>query len=192
MKKKMEDGRWEMGDRRSKMVLATALWAVVLSTIFYLPSSAPAQTGNIYVNEDHHNHTITNVSNWVSVIGFTTDGAGATISTGTKGYFTVGYSGTITGWSISAVGASPTCTIDVWKITGGGTALPTVTNTIMGNKPQLRSGNVIYSPDAVHCSTADCTLTGWTTTFAAGDTFGFNIDAVANATMITFTLETVR
>lgn len=109
--------------------------------------------------------------------GFTADGSGGTVATGVAGYVTVHGAGTITGWSIVATGSSPTCTIDVWKIASG-TALPTVTNTIMGTKPALSTGNVKEST----------TMTGWTTTFSDGDVFGFNVDAVANATRITFQL----
>jgi hypothetical protein len=110
--------------------------------------------------------------------GFTTDGSGTVIPTGVTGYFTVHESGTITAWSITAVGSSPTCTIDVWKIATG-TALPTVANTIMGTKPALSTGNAIRSTN----------LTGWTTTFAAGDIFGFTIDSVSAATKLTFQIE---
>jgi hypothetical protein len=50
----------------------------------------------------------------------------------------------------------------------------------MGTKPALAAGNALRST----------TLTGWTTmTYAAGDIIIFNIDAVANATWLTFALE---
>lgn len=116
-----------------------------------------------------------------ATIGFTSDGAGGVLTTGNKGYFTTAFSGTITGWSITATGSSPTCTIDVWKI-GTGTALPTVANTIMGTKPSLSTGNAKRGACPADCSS-------WTTSFSAGDIFGFNIDAVTVATKITFALE---
>jgi hypothetical protein len=119
------------------------------------------------------------VSSVVGAIGFTADGGGSVVTTGIQGYFTVPYTGTITGWSITADGASPTCTIDVWK-RATGTVLPTVANTIMGTKPALSTGNAKRST----------TMTGWTTSFTAGDIFGFNIDAATVATKLTFTLET--
>ncbi len=116
-------------------------------------------------------------------LGFTTDARGGVVTTGAKMYITARGAGTITGWSITATGSSPTCTIDVWKIASGGTALPTVTNTITASaKPALATGNLIRSS----------ILTSWTTSFAAGDTFGFNVDAVTNATMINFNLEFTR
>ncbi len=122
--------------------------------------------------------TATNIP---SVIGFTTDGGGSTVTTGAKAYIIARTGGTITGWNITAVGSSPTCTIDVWKIATG-TALPTVSNTIMGTKPALSTGNAIRSS----------TLTGWTNTYSAGDIFGFNVDAVTVATKLTFQLETTQ
>jgi hypothetical protein len=121
---------------------------------------------------------ITNTPDATRTLGVTIDGAGSVCSTGQKGYIIAPFGGTITAWSITAVGASPTCTLDVWKIAAG-TALPTVANTIMGTKPALSTGNAVRST----------TRTGWTTTFSVGDIFGFNLDAVSTATRITFELE---
>lgn len=105
-------------------------------------------------------------------IQFTVDGGGSTVTTGSKGPIApMDCDGTIIGWSITAVGSSPTCTWDVWNIAAG-TALPTVANTIMGTKPALVTGNNVTST----------TLTGWDTTFTKNSIFGFNIDAVANGT----------
>lgn len=107
------------------------------------------------------------------------DGQGSAVTTGNTRYFTAPYAMTITGWNISCVGSSPTCTIDIWKVATG-TALPTVANTIMGTKPALSSGNAVRSS----------TMTGWTTlAISAGDILGFNIDACSNATVINFELE---
>jgi hypothetical protein len=109
-----------------------------------------------------------------TIASFTIYGA---VATGAVGVFPVaGDSYTISGWSITAVGTAPTCTIDVWKIATGGTALPTVANTIMGTKPALAAGNKITST----------TLTAWNTTVAKNDTWGFNIDAASGITNLTF------
>jgi hypothetical protein len=112
------------------------------------------------------------------VIGASFDGLGSAIVVGSKVYITCPFAGTIIGWSIVANGASPTCTIDVWKIATG-TSLPTVANTIMGTKPALATGNAIKST----------TLTGWTTSVAVGDIFCINIDALAVATLLDFQIE---
>lgn len=112
-------------------------------------------------------------------IGITVDGGGAVLKTGVMGYVTTDFTGTITGWNITAVGASPTCTIDVWHVATG-TTLPAVGNTIMGTKPALSTGNAVRST----------TLTGWNpVTFSPGDIWAFNLDAVTNATYINFNLE---
>lgn len=110
-------------------------------------------------------------------MGFTFDGMGAVILVGSKLYFRMANDGAWTGWSIIADGISPTCTIDIWKIADG-TVLPTVTDTIMGTKPALATGNAIKST----------TLTGWDASFVADDIFCINIDACAVATKINFTL----
>jgi len=118
-------------------------------------------------------------SGLTSPITIAWDGQGGFITTGLTRYFVAPYACTITGWSIVAEGTSPTCTIDVWKIASG-TSLPTVLNTITGTAlPDLNTGNVIRSS----------TLTGWTTSIAAGDILAFNIDAVANALTIKINLE---
>jgi hypothetical protein len=117
----------------------------------------------------------------ITSVGITVDGSAAVCTTGLKGYVTVPYAGTITAWSILADGASPTCTFDVWKIATG-TALPTVSNTIMGTKPALATGNAIRST----------TRTSWTTSVVANDIIGFNLDAVTVATKITFQLEITK
>ena len=109
-------------------------------------------------------------------VGGTFDGAGGVVATNSVLYFTIPYAGTIVGWSIMAVGSSPTCTIDVWNLATGTTALPTVANTIMGTKPALSAGNTVYST----------TLTGWDTAIVANDKIGINVDAVSVATNIVF------
>lgn len=118
----------------------------------------------------------------IGAIGFAAGDNSTTISTGLVGYVRANYAGTVTGWSIICGGSSPTCTIDVWKIATG-TALPTITNTITAAaKPALATGNAINST----------TLTAWTTAFAVGDIFAFNIDALSNATFLEFKLHTAR
>jgi hypothetical protein len=92
--------------------------------------------------------------------------------TGLAGYARATEACTITGWSIEANGTSPTATFDIWKVASGAT-LPTNANTITkGAEPALAADNAIKS----------VTLTGWTTTVAANDIIGFNLDAVTVAT----------
>jgi hypothetical protein len=103
--------------------------------------------------------------------GITIDGAGTVITTGNKGYITIPYSGTITGWQIIA-NASGNCVIDVWKAAG---TIPTVANTITGTeKPTLTAQQI----------NSDLTLTTWTTAVTAGDIIGFNVDSAGTITRV--------
>lgn len=116
--------------------------------------------------------------------GASVDGGGSNITNGFLGYYTTGFSGTITGWSTTAKGTSPTCTFDIWKIATG-TSVPTNSNTITGgsgNRPALSSGNALRSTN----------MTNWTTTFTAGDIFGFNLDATSNASWAQIAIESIQ
>jgi hypothetical protein len=104
------------------------------------------------------------------------DPAGSALATGVLCYIEVPTAGTITGWNIQV--DSGTATVDVWKIAAG-TANPTVANTITASaKPAIASGTRLRST----------TLTGWTTSVAAGDSIGFNLD-VAGPKYITINLQ---
>ena len=108
------------------------------------------------------------------------DGNGSLISVGAghARYAVLSNGGTISGWSIVAIGTSPTCTIDVLYVDPGGTALPSV-SICASALPALATGNSIYST----------TLTGWTTTtIAAGGTLGFRIMASSNVLQLKITL----
>jgi hypothetical protein len=105
-------------------------------------------------------------------IDFTTDGGGSAITTGVKGYFRVPYAGTIVGYSLLG-DLSGNAVVDIWKDDG---EIPTVADTITASaKPTLSSAQYKYST----------TLTGWTTTVAEGDVFGFNVDSAATITRLT-------
>ena len=107
------------------------------------------------------------------------DGNGSLISVGAghTRYAVLSNGGTISGWSIVAIGTSPTCTIDVLYVASG-TALPSLSIT-GGVSPALTTGNSIYST----------TLTSWTTTtIAAGGTLGFRILAASNVLQLKITL----
>jgi hypothetical protein len=96
------------------------------------------------------------------------DGNGSFVSTGNTRYVVLPNSGTINGWSIVAIGTSPTMTVDV-LYQASGTTLPTA-SIAASALPALSTGNVISST----------TLTGWTSSLAAGGVLGFRISASAN------------
>ena len=104
------------------------------------------------------------------------DPAGSALATGVLGYIVAPKACTIAGWNI--IVDAGTATVDVWKVATG-TAIPTDTNTITASAvPAIASGTVLKST----------TLTGWTTSVAAYDIIGFNLDAVATAKFLNITL----
>ena len=101
------------------------------------------------------------------------------LTTGAQGYYTVPYSGTITGWTLTADVAG-SIVFDIWKKAG---AIPTVTDTITASaKPSLSSAQLGSSN----------TLTGWTTTLLEGDVLGYNIDSCSVITQVTLTIKVTK
>jgi len=108
------------------------------------------------------------------VFGITIDGNASTILTGVKGYVTIPYSMTITGWDILG-DTSGSIVVDVWKDTYANYP-PTVADTIAGTeKPTLSSAT----------KNQDTSLSTWTTTVTAGDVIGFNVDSSTTVTRVT-------
>lgn len=94
-------------------------------------------------------------------------GKNAGITTGKiKGYFTIDYSGTISGWSLSQLGGT-SVTVKIWKLADGA-ALPTAANSIN------TSGISLTNPHIRSTTLTDFT----TTTVTAGDIFAVEITAV--------------
>lgn len=98
--------------------------------------------------------------------GSGTPGSGTVVPTGIVQYVQAPYSGIITGYSIIAdqVGS---IAVGIWK---SNLAVPTSANSIVASAPPaLSSSQYINST----------TLTGWTTTFAIGDVFAFNVNSAS-------------
>ncbi len=105
--------------------------------------------------------------------GITIDGGGNVISTGVKGYVTIPYNCTITGWDIFAdqVGS---CVIDLWKDTYANFS-PNISDSITGSeKPTLTSAQ----------KNQDNSLSTWTTSISAGDIIAFNVDSATTVTRV--------
>ncbi len=105
--------------------------------------------------------------------GVTIDGGGNVISTGVKGYVTIPYNCTITGWDIFAdqVGS---CVIDLWKDTYANFS-PNISDSITGSeKPTLSSAQ----------KNQDNSLSTWTTSISAGDIIAFNVDSATTVTRV--------
>jgi hypothetical protein len=124
-------------------------------------------TGGTYPNLTIRN-TIVNGS-----FGITIDGGGSAITTGVKGYITIPYNCTITGWDIFS-DISGSIVVDVWKDTYANFP-PTVADTIAGSeKPTLSSAT----------KNQDNNLTTWTTSVSSGDIIGFNVDSASTLTRV--------
>jgi len=133
-------------------------------------------TGATDAAAGNHGHTL--VGEAVFAIG---DPGGGVIPTGTKGYLSIPFACTITGWRLIADTAA-TVTADVWKI-GSGVTLPTNANSITASaKPGLSAATVARST----------TLTGWTTSVIALDMLGIEIEANDTAKYLMLAIEYMR
>jgi hypothetical protein len=107
-----------------------------------------------------------------ATIGATIDGSGGTITVGQKGYVQIPYACTIDSWRIIA-NASGSIVVDVWK--AAAPTIPTVANTITGSAlPTLSTQQ----------TAASSTLTGWTTSVAANDIIGFNVNSATTVSWV--------
>jgi hypothetical protein len=106
----------------------------------------------------------------VESFGITVDGGGSVPSTGSKGFITLPYAGTITNWYLAA-DASGSCVIDLKRsgtsIVGG------------GNKPTLSSAQ-----------SGNAAVSGWTSTsISAGDIIEFNLNSVSTITRVNLVIK---
>ncbi len=130
--------------------------------------------------EDYSDVSAASVASKTRQIGITIDGGGSAITTGVKGYKSFPVAGTITGVRMLADVAG-SAVVDIWKDTYANYP-PTVADTITaGAKPTISAAQ----------KSEDTTLTGWTTSVAAGDVFGFNVDSAATITRLTLELTIV-
>jgi len=118
----------------------------------------------------------------VGQIGFGIDNNGSVLTTGTKAYAVVPFSGTIVSWELFSDVAG-NVVIDVWKAPYASYP-PTVANTITGtDKPTLSSQQ----------KNVDTVLTGWGNQVVnAGDIFAFNIDSVSTITRLNVSLKIIK
>lgn len=120
----------------------------------------------------HHDDEEASLISETSEINFTW-GAGGIIQAGKQIDFIVPFAATITGIAVAADVAA-NAVIDIWKDTLANFP-PTNADGICGsNKPTLASA----------ASYSDATLTGWTTTVAAGDVIRFNLDSISTSIAI--------
>lgn len=108
-------------------------------------------------------------------------GGGNVLTAGDQGDLTIPFACTITEWTMLA-DVSGSAVIDIWKDTYANYP-PTVADTITGSaKPTISTATKGQSS----------TLTGWTTTIAAGDTLRFNVDSATTVSRVTLSLKVKR
>jgi hypothetical protein len=115
----------------------------------------------------------------IGAIGIVIDGGGSSPTTGSKGFIQIPYSGTITSWTMLG-DISGSAQVTVKKSTYSG--FPTTSSIVASAPPNLSSAQ----------KNTNSTLTGWTTTFTAGDIMEFNLDSVTTITRITLELAVSR
>lgn len=109
--------------------------------------------------------------------GFGDAVTGAALTTSEVGYITVPFACTISGWHIML--DAGTATLKTWRVNGG-TALPTVANSINTSGVAISTGTKVDSS-----TVSDFTSTA----IAVNDTLGFSLSAVATAKQLTFQLD---
>jgi len=109
-------------------------------------------------------------------ITFLIDGGGVAISTGVKGYITVDFACTILQATLLA-DQTGSIIVDIFKCT--------YTNFDAGSTHPVSGDKITASAPPTITSTyksKDATLTGWTTSIAAGDVLAFNVNSVSTIT----------
>lgn len=114
-------------------------------------------------------------------LGVIIDGSGAVIGTGIRGDLVIPFNCTITQWTLLA-DQTGSIVVDIWKDSYANFP-PTVADSITASaKPTISSGVKGQSS----------TLTGWTTTFNAGDILRIHIDSATSIQRITVFLTLAR
>lgn len=110
------------------------------------------------------------------VLGIVIDGGAAPPATGSKGFLQVPYACVINSWTMIA-DQSGSAQITVKKSTYSG--FPTTASIVASAQPKLTSAQ----------KNTSSTLTGWTTTLAAGDILEFNLDSVTTCLRLILELQ---
>src|SRR5262249_48699124 len=125
----------------------------------------------------------TGVNTWslddgTTMVCFEKDNNGNVLPTGVLGDVQVPFAATITGVTLLA-DQTGSCVVDIWKQVYASYP-PTVTQTITASALPTISATNKYT---------DSTLTGWTTSIAAGDCIRYNLNSVSSITRITVLLK---
>lgn len=117
----------------------------------------------------------------IADLTFIIDGGGSAITTGIKGDLQIDFACTITQVTMLA-DQSGSIVVDIWKDTYANFPA-TVADTITASaKPTISAAT----------KSQDSTLTGWTTSIAAGDHLRFNVDSASTVTRVTLALKVTK
>jgi hypothetical protein len=117
---------------------------------------------------------------------FVIDGGGSAITTGMKGYIQVPWACTINQSTLLA-DQSGSIVVDVWKCSYSNFDAGS-THPVSGDKITASAPPTISSATKAQ----DSTLTGWTTSLAAGDILGFNVNSITTCTRVTISLKVAK
>lgn len=162
------------------LTMTTGIWALGSSTA----TTQSAGDNSTKVATTAFVAAATTTGTVVPIAIFSVDGGGAAITTGTvSGTKRLPFPCTLTGYSITATGATGTTTIKIWCVADG-TAIPTISNVINTSGVSLSTGTAVKNT----------TLSDFTdTTYAALDMMRCAITAVdGTATDLTVTLYGTR
>ncbi len=167
----------------SPTLVTPALGAATATTINKITLTQPA-TGSTITLTDGVTLSVTSsgtVSSNTQIreIVAVANGGGATITTGAFFDIEMEVAGTINSWTILG-DQSGSIQFDIWKAAFATGTSPTVANTITASAKPLVSSTV---------NATSSTLTGWTTTFAAGDCLRFNVDSITTMQRATLILK---
>ena len=109
--------------------------------------------------------------------GLTIDAGTSVITNGSKGYVSMPYGGTITGWDMFA-NISGSIQVDLKKASFS--TFPTTTSVTSGN----------YIGMTTSLKSTNSTLTGWSATFSQGDIYEFNVISVSTVNRVNIVLRT--
>lgn len=114
-------------------------------------------------------------------IVFDIDGGGAEPDTGVRAFIRVPFSGTITS-VVALADQTGSIVCDIWKDTYANFP-PTNDDSVTASAPVTISSGV---------KSEDTTLTGWTTSFSAGDIFACNVDSVSTITHAVIIMQVMK
>jgi len=117
----------------------------------------------------------------VTTLNFVIDGSGSVITTGVKGDMVVDFACTINSVTLLA-DVSGSIVVDIWKDSYANFPATVADTITAAAKPTISAAT----------KAQDSTLTGWTTSIAAGDVLRFNVDSAATITRVTVALKVTR